>query len=81
MNEHLGRLRWAERDLGCTTSRSDVWIDQELADCQFRDVRLGKRFRKLLQQFSDGLGGSIPWVCQDWANTKAAYRFFLERQG
>jgi hypothetical protein len=23
-----------------------------------------------------GIGGSIPWVCQDWANTKAAYRFF-----
>jgi Transposase DNA-binding len=22
------------------------------------------------------VGGSIPWACQDWANTKAAYRFF-----
>jgi hypothetical protein len=76
MNEQQGRLRWAEQDLGCTASRSDVWIDQELADYQFRDVRLGKRFRKLLQQFSDGVGGSIPWVCHDWANTKAAYRFF-----
>jgi len=59
-----------------TDSRGDVWIDQELADCDFSDVRLGKRFRKLLQQFAGGVGGSIPWVCQDWANTKAAYRFF-----
>ena len=25
---------------------------------------------------SDGMGGSIPFACQDWANTKAAYRFF-----
>lgn len=22
------------------------------------------------------MGGSIPFACQDWANTKAAYRFF-----
>lgn len=24
----------------------------------------------------EGLGESIPFACQDWANTKAAYRFF-----
>lgn len=59
-----------------TDSKGDAWIDQELAGCDFADVRLGKRFRKLLQQFASGIGGSIPWVCQDWANTKAAYRFF-----
>jgi hypothetical protein len=52
------------------------WIDGELAGCQFRDMRLGKRFRKLLEQLSEGTGESIPLVCQDWANTKAAYRFF-----
>ncbi|WP_260687612.1 IS4/Tn5 family transposase DNA-binding protein [Rhizobium laguerreae] len=22
------------------------------------------------------MGGSIPFACQDWVNTKAAYRFF-----
>jgi hypothetical protein len=76
MNKRQRLLRCAEQDLGSTASRSDGWIDQELADCKFRDVRHGKRFRKLLQQFSDGVGGSIPWACQDWANTKAAYRFF-----
>jgi len=32
--------------------------------------------RKLLGQLSDHIGGSIPWASQDWANTKAAYRFF-----
>jgi len=51
------------------------WIDEELAGCQFRDMRLGKRFRKLLEQLSEGTGESIPLACQDWANTKAAYRF------
>lgn len=51
------------------------WVDRELAGCQFKDERLGKRFRKLLEQLSDGTGESIPMACQDWANTKAAYRF------
>jgi transposase-like protein len=54
---------------------TDSWIDRELAGCQFKDMRLGKRFRKLLEQLSDGTGESIPFACQDWASTKAAYRF------
>ena len=51
------------------------WIEQELLGGQFGDVRLEKRFRTLLEQLSTGVGESIPLVCQDWANTKAAYRF------
>jgi hypothetical protein len=30
----------------------------------------------LLEQLSSSPGDSIPLVCQDWANTKAAYQFF-----
>jgi Transposase DNA-binding len=52
------------------------WVDQEIAGCEFADARLGKRFRNLLGQISDAVGESIPLACQDWANTKAAYRFF-----
>jgi hypothetical protein len=52
------------------------WIDRELEGCTFVDKRLDKRFRTLLEQLSDGTGESIPMACQDWANTKAAYRFF-----
>ena len=51
------------------------WLDRELADCEFKDERLGKRFRSLIEQLSSSPGDSIPLVCQDWANTKAAYRF------
>src|SRR4029077_12510156 len=40
------------------------------------DERLNKRLRKLLAQVGGAMGQSIPLVCQDWANTKAAYRFF-----
>jgi Transposase DNA-binding len=51
------------------------WVDREIAGCEFRDARLDDRFRKLLAQLGGALGQSIPLVCQDWANTKAAYRF------
>src|ERR1051326_1333154 len=51
------------------------WIDDELAGCKFADVRLQKRFKTLVEQLSEGMGETIPMACQDWANTKAAYRF------
>ena len=54
----------------------ECWIDRESRGCEFRDARLGDRFRKLLTQIGSAMGQSIPLVCQDWANTKAAYRFF-----
>nr|WP_247548023.1 transposase DNA-binding-containing protein [Bradyrhizobium sp. 177] len=54
----------------------ECWIDRESSGCEFRDARLGDRFRKLLTQIGSAMGQSIPLVCQDWANTKAAYRFF-----
>ena len=52
------------------------WLEREVAGCQFHDVRHGKRFVTLLAQLSGQIGGSIPFACQDWAATKAAYRFF-----
>jgi len=54
---------------------SSEWIDRELSECTFKDERLAQRFRSLFEQLSTGPGESIPLVCQDWANTKAAYRF------
>jgi hypothetical protein len=50
-------------------------LDKELVGCQFSDPRLGRRFRKFAEQLSTGLGRTIPLACQDWTNTKAAYRF------
>ncbi len=58
-----------------TASQTKTWIERKLVGSEFTDVRLNKRFRKLFQQLSEGTGESIPLVCQDWANTKAAYRF------
>ncbi len=52
------------------------WIADEVLGCEFRDRRLGKRFETVLKQLSEATCESIPLACQDWANAKAAYRFF-----
>jgi len=66
----------AEQGQRFTDLQSGRWIESELAQCKFQDARHGQRLRKLLKQLSEEIGGSIPWACQDWANTKAAYRLF-----
>src|SRR3954454_13179824 len=43
-------------------------------------VILGRRFQKLVRQLETRLGQSIPLACQDWTNTKAAYRFLSNRR-
>lgn len=53
----------------------ESWLDQELAASEFQDARLRKRFGVLLERLWKGMGQTIPFACQDWANTKAAYRF------
>ena len=60
--------------LGCSPG-SEHWTANEADPSAFKDARLGRRFAELLRQLSDGLGNSIPFACQDWAATKAAYRF------
>jgi Transposase DNA-binding len=51
------------------------WIDTELAGCALGDKRLCERLRRLLHQLEGAIGAPLPLACQDWANTKAAYRF------
>jgi hypothetical protein len=57
------------------TSGAAEALDKELAGCRFCDPRLGRRFRRLVGQLATSLGQTIPLACQDWTNTKAAYRF------
>ncbi|MDF0516692.1 transposase [Bradyrhizobium yuanmingense] len=73
------RWAWKERAEARAqrlTTGIETWVDREAAGCEFKDERLGRRFCKLLPQMGSDMGQSIPLVCQDWANTKAAYRFF-----
>ena len=54
----------------------DRRFDEELSGCRLGDGRLESRLRQLVEQMEAGFGETIPLACQDWANTKAAYRFF-----
>lgn len=60
---------------GVGVSEDSSWVEQEISGSEFADVRLTKRFHKLMEQLATGVGKSIPLACQDWASTKAAYRF------
>ena len=55
---------------------TEQWWESELAGCTFADTRLGTRLRKLIERMGGAIGASLPLACQDWASTKAAYRFF-----
>lgn len=61
-------------------SAFEHWAEREIDESAFKDTRLGRRFGELLKQIGDGMGQSIPYACQDWANTKAAYRFLANER-
>lgn len=57
---------------------ADAWAEHKgaTAACEFCDVRLARRFRQVLKQITAAGEPSIPFACQDAAQSKAAYRFF-----
>jgi hypothetical protein len=62
------------RQDGIETS-TPAWLKDELKGYRFFDARLARRMQELASQLWGHRGQSIPMACQDWANTKAAYRF------
>lgn len=52
------------------------WCLDEFADVELKDARLNRRCGELAAQLATQPGGSINRACEDWADTKAAYRFF-----
>jgi hypothetical protein len=54
----------------------EVWLERELHGAAFPDQRPKLRLGKLLSDLGRRIGGTVPMACQDWAATKAAYRFF-----
>lgn len=54
----------------------EVWVERELRGCEFSDQRLKLRLGKVLDKLGQTIGATLPTACQDWAATKAAYRFF-----
>ena len=55
---------------------TNPWWQSELAGSTFSDARLGQRLQKIVERMGGAIGASLPLACQDWASTKAAYRFF-----
>lgn len=52
------------------------WAAEELADIDLGDKRLKARLMKMCDRFSEAPESPINQACADWAETKAAYRFF-----
>lgn len=52
------------------------WAAEEFAEVRLGDKRLDARLIKLCDRFSDAPESPINQACADWAETKAAYRFF-----
>lgn len=52
------------------------WVERETAGCELGDARLNRRLGAMLAALGERPGRSLPTAFQDWANTKAAYRFF-----
>jgi hypothetical protein len=52
------------------------WAAEEFAQVELKDARLNRRCQKLAVALGQQPGAPINQACEDWADTKAAYRFF-----
>ena len=60
-----------------TGSQPPPWsAAEEVGSGHLGDARLDRRLQTLVADLSSRMGASLPFACQDWAATKAAYRFF-----
>jgi len=56
---------------------SDIsWTVEEFSKVSFQDKRLNKRCQKIASDLEQQPSEPINQACDDWADTKAAYRFF-----
>lgn len=58
------------------TSSESQWHLDEFAEVELKDARLNRRCAELAGQLEMNPEGPINQACEDWADTKAAYRFF-----
>jgi len=55
---------------------NDHWVEKEMYNMDLGDKRLEKRCKKILGCFAQAPLSPINQACKNWAETKAAYRFF-----
>lgn len=58
----------------------ELWSLREASLTDFGDVRLTRRYGKLLEDLAARSESSVPQACGNWAATKAAYRFWDDEQ-
>jgi hypothetical protein len=54
----------------------EQWAAVEFADVELKDARLNRRCQELAVALGQQPDAPINQACEDWADTKAAYRFF-----
>ena len=57
-------------------TESNNWAMAEFSEVDLGDERLNDRLIKIANSFSESPESPINQACEDWAETKAAYRFF-----
>lgn len=57
-------------------SEQDTWCSKEFSSIKLGDKRLNRRLLKVASDLLNDPTGSIHATCDDWADTKAAYRLF-----
>lgn len=65
-----------DKEIAMKTKHQTGWAAEELADVNLGDKRLNARLIGICDRFSESPESPINQACEDWAETKAAYRFF-----
>jgi hypothetical protein len=55
--------------------RVSRWVEEELNGSRFKDKRLNKRFKLMVDRLIERPEASLPQAMASWAETKATYRF------
>jgi Transposase DNA-binding len=62
--------------MAMTCETTNGWAAEEMGQTDLGDKRLNDRLVSLCDRFSESPESPINQACKDWAETKAAYRFF-----
>lgn len=65
--------------MSTTLSAPGQWAQDEFGFAQLGDQRRNKRLVSIAQHLAASPGGTLPQAFPDWAELKAAYRFFGQR--
>src|SRR5580698_8879054 len=83
MEEEFGRVgrRFPQAGQFMSTNLSTPaqWAQDEFGFAQLGDIRRNKRLLNIAEHLAASPGGTLPQAFPDWAELKAAYRFFGQR--